>query len=326
MIKLFRGVALLWIICTWLLPLSGRAQGDPLPSWNDGYAKEAIIRFVTAVTTEHSAQYVPPEDRIATFDNDGTLWAEKPVVQEMFVMYRINQMVMQHPALRNKQPFKAIIDRDKKFLKNMGRKELLELMDLTHTGMTEADFRKVALQFFESVRHPVLNVPIAQLVYQPQVELLNYLRYNQFKTFICSGGTAEFMRTISWQYYGIPPEQVIGSSFRYQYVDSAGVNDIIRLKGLSTLNDKKEKPVNIQYYIGKRPILACGNVGGGGDIYMLRFCQGNTYPSLQLLIHHDDDDREFAYEEDDNLSLNWAHQYGWNVISIKNDWQVVFVR
>ncbi|MGN7818564.1 HAD family hydrolase [Chitinophaga sp. 22536] len=322
---LIRDSSWLLIIVIQLLPLRAQAQGDPLPSWNSGAVKQSIIRFVSTITNEQSTQYVPPEDRIATFDNDGTLWAEKPVIQEQFVVYRIIQLVKQTPALRNKQPYKAVLEKNRAYFKTIGRKGLLDLMDLTHTGMTETDFHDAVVKFFAVVKHPVLGVPVAQLVYQPQLELLNYLRDNQFKVYICSGGTVEFIRAISQKYYGIPPEQVIGTTFHYTYVDSAGVNDIMRLKGLNPLNDKKEKPVNIQYYIGKRPILACGNVGGGGDVSMLRFCQGNKYPSLQLLVHHDDIEREFAYEEDDNESLNNAHRYGWGVISMKNDWQHIFV-
>ncbi|MBC9929478.1 HAD family hydrolase [Chitinophaga qingshengii] len=315
-----------WLVaCFQLLSFFVQAQGDPLPSWNNSAVKESIIRFVSAVTNGQSSGYVPPEDRIATFDNDGTLWAEKPVIQELFVVFRINQLVAKTPALRNKQPYKAVLEKNRAYLKAMGRNGLLDLMNITHTGMTETDFREAVRLFFDNARHPVLGVPIAQLVYQPQLELLEYLKNNQFKIYICSGGTVEFIRAISWKYYGIPPEQVIGSTFHYAYVDSARVNDIMLLKGLYQLNDQKEKPVNIQYFIGKRPILACGNIGGGGDISMLRFCQGSQYPSLQLLVHHDDDEREFAYEEDDNESLNNAHRYGWGVISMKNDWQHIFV-
>ncbi|PSL44753.1 haloacid dehalogenase-like hydrolase [Chitinophaga niastensis] len=164
------------------------------------------------------------------------------------------------------------------------------------------------------------------MIYQPQLELLEYLRANGFKTFICSGGTVELMRVISQKYYGIPPEQVIGTEFKYKYVDSTGINDIMRLSGLRTFNDKQEKPVNIQYHIGKRPILACGNEGGAGDVYMLRFSQGNKYPSLQLIVNHDDSAREFYYQETDNRSLGLARKYNWTIISMKDDWKTVFVK
>ena len=299
------------------------AAGDPLTSWNEGKNKKAIIDFVRAVTTEGSSSFVKAEDRIATFDNDGTLWAEQPVIQLLFVFERAKQMAVANTALKDKQPFKAIIENDKEYLATLSEADVIKLFIATQTGMTESEYAKEAARFFSSAQSPS-GKPIAQLVYRPQPELLNYLRANGFKTFICSGGSVEFMRSISQQYYGIPPEQVIGTQFKYVYKDSAGINDIVRQPALHSFNDKQEKPLNIQYFIGKRPILACGNEGGGGDIYMLRFSQGSSYPSLQLLVNHDDKDREFYYQEKDNKSLDWAKQYNWHVISMKNDWKIIF--
>jgi phosphoglycolate phosphatase-like HAD superfamily hydrolase len=313
-----------FLFLAFFLSLRLSAQEDPLPSWNDGQVKQSIISFVKSVTAEGTDKFVPVEDRIATFDNDGTLWAEKPLIQGLFAIFRVNRMVQANPALKNKQPFKAVLENDKSYFARTGEKGLIELIEVTHTGLTEKDFAAEAKLFFETVKHPSLDVPLANVLYQPQLELLVYLRMNGFKTFICSGGTAELMRAISKTYYGIPPEQVIGTQFKYRYIDSAGVNDIMRLSGVNTLNDKQEKPVNIQYHIGKRPILACGNEGGEGDVYMLRFCQGNTYPSLQLLVNHDDAQREFMYQEKSNKSLNMAAQYHWQVISVRNDWKTVF--
>ncbi|HEY9258922.1 HAD family hydrolase [Chitinophaga sp.] len=315
-----------WIVLSVILIFSLRlqAQEDPLPSWNNGTVKQSVISFVKDVTNEGSDKFVPIEDRIATFDNDGTLWAEKPVIQALFAMFRVHRMVAANPALKNKEPFKAVMENDKSYFAKAGEKGLLELVDITHTGMTAPEFEKEVRLFFETVKHPSLGVPLAKVLYQPQLELLNYLRMNGFKTFICSGGTVDFMRVISRSYYGIPPEQVIGTEFKYRYVDSAGVNDIYRMSGIRTFNDKQEKPVSIQYHIGKRPILACGNEGGEGDVYMLRFCQGSSYPSLQLLVNHDDGQREFQYEEKSNKSLNMAAQYHWQVISMKNDWKTIF--
>ncbi len=297
--------------------------GDPLPSWNEGENKKAIIDFVSKVTTEGSASFVKQEDRIATFDNDGTLWAEQPIIQLLFVFERARQMATVEPALANKQPFKAIVENDKEYLETLSEDDVIKLFVATQTGMTESEYAREAAGFFSSAQSPS-GKPISHLVYQPQLELLNYLRANGFKTFICSGGSVEFMRVISQKYYGIPPEQVIGTQFKYIYKDSAGVNDIVRQPGLHSFNDKQEKPMNIQYFIGKRPILACGNEGGGGDIYMLRFSQGSSYPSLQLLVNHDDKDREFYYQEKDNKSLDWAKKYNWNVISMKDDWKRIF--
>jgi hypothetical protein len=315
-----------WIVLSVALVFSLRlqAQEDPLPSWNSGTVKQSIISFVKDITSEGTDKFVPVEDRIATFDNDGTLWAEKPIIQGLFAVFRVHRMVAANPALKNKEPFKAVMENDKSYFAKTGERGLIELIDVTHTGLTETQFATEATLFFETVKHPSLGVPLAQVLYQPQLELLHYLRMNGFKTFICSGGTVELMRAISKSYYGVPPEQVIGTEFNYRYVDSAGVNDIYRMSGIRTINDKQEKPVNIQYHIGKRPILACGNEGGEGDVYMLRFCQGNSYPSLQLLVNHDDVQREFQYEEKDNKSLNMAAQYHWQVISIKKDWKTVF--
>lgn len=298
-------------------------EDDPLPSWSEGKIKNSIIDFVTKVTKEGNADFIPVDDRIATFDNDGTLWAEQPVIQELFMFYRAKKMIEKKPSLKNVQPFKAIANGDVAYLKRMNEKDLINFFVSTQTGMTQAQFDNDAKDFFATAKSPSGKM-ISQLIYQPQVELLNYLRANGFKTFICSGGSVEFMRVISQQYYGIPPEQVIGTEFKYVYRDSAGVNDIIRKPGLRTFNDKQEKPVNIQYHIGKRPVLACGNEGGAGDVYMLRFCQGNSYPSLQIIVNHDDAAREFFYQEKDGKTLNWARKYDWIVVSMKNDWKVVF--
>ncbi|MFY0256298.1 HAD family hydrolase [Chitinophaga sp. 30R24] len=318
---IFHCIVLLFV--PWCL----HAQPDPLPSWQEGPLKQTIVSFVQHVTQKGAITYVPPEDRIATFDNDGTLWAERPVVQELFAMYRIAEMIRENPVLKEQQPYKAVVNQDESYFTNGGEKSLVELVLLTHTGMTQEAFHATAVHFFETITHPVLKVPLSKTVYQPQLELLTYLRANGFKTFICSGGTAELIRAVSDQYYGIPAEQVIGTEFQYQYEDSTGLNDIVRLPGLRTLNDKQTKPVNILYHIGKRPILACGNEGAAGDIYMLRYSQGsNKYPSLQLLVNHDDPQREFYYQEANNQSLNWAGRYHWNVISMKNDWKTVFVK
>ncbi|SHL62844.1 haloacid dehalogenase-like hydrolase [Chitinophaga jiangningensis] len=316
--RLFRALLISMLISTAAL-----AQSDPLPSWNEGPVKQSIIQFVHAVTTP-GTDFVPPADRIATFDNDGTLWAEKPLIQGLFAIFRVHRMVARNPALKNQQPYKAVIEKDKGYFEKAGLKEIIHLFNLTHSGMTSTAFAEEVQLFFNTVKHPTLRTSLYQAIYKPQLELLNYLRANGFKTFICSGGTVDFMRVVSDTLYGIPAEQVIGSELKYKYVDSAGVNDIMRLPGMTTFNDKQEKPVNIQFHIGKRPILACGNEGGAGDVYMLRFSQGSPYKSLQLIVNHDDAAREFEYGEKDNKSLNMAKQYYWQVISMKNDWNTVF--
>ncbi|MDI3320737.1 HAD family hydrolase [Pinibacter soli] len=314
---------LIIIFCSILINVSF-AQDDPLRSWNNDSLKGSIIAFVKSVTTEGTSTFVPAEDRVATFDNDGTLWCEKPLIQGIFAMYRAKKMIGKNPALKQKQPFKAIASNDMTYIKSMSEQDLIKLVAVTHTGLTEEEYEKEVADFFANAKAPN-GKSIEELVYKPQVELLQYLRANGFKTYICSGGTVDFMRAISTKYYGIPPEQVIGSTFVYVYKDSAGINDIYRTPKLNTFNDKQVKPVSIQYHIGKRPIFACGNEGGGGDIYMLRFSQGNKYPSYQLLINHDDKEREFYYQEKDNKSLNWAKKFGWNIVSMKGNWKTIFV-
>lgn len=278
--------------------------------------------FVTRVTDSSSSDFIPADDRIATFDNDGTLWAERPYVQQLFAFYQVKKMVEKNPGLANEQPFKAVVENDKAYFAKGGEKALLHVVASTHTGMTEDDFESSVKDFFSTATYPPRNVPVATITYQPQIELLNYLRANGFKTFICTGGTVEFVRSISQQLYGIPKEQVIGTTFKYRFVDST--LNIMREPAVELLNDKEGKPVGIQEHIGRRPVFACGNEGGEGDIAMLRYCQGNKYPSFQMIINHDDSTREFYYQEKTNASLNAAAKYNWHVVSMKNDWKTVF--
>lgn len=297
-------------------------SSDPLPSWNDGQVKKSIIDFVSRVTTEDSADFIPVSDRIATFDNDGTLWAEKPLVQELFAFYRIKEMVKKNPALAKKQPFKAVLEGDKEFLAKGGEKMLIELVVLTHTGTSEDEFDASVRDFVTTGTVPGKNVSFKQIRYQPQLELLDFLRANNFKVYICTGGTVEFVRGVSGDFYGIPSEQVIGTSFKYVYADSS--RKVYRQPALNHFNDKEGKPVSIQLALGKHPVIACGNEGGKGDIAMLSFSQSGKYPSLQLLVNHDDEAREFIYSEADSASLKAAALNKWQVISIKNDWKEVF--
>jgi len=295
---------------------------DPLPSWNDGVLKRSIITYVEKVTDSLSADFIPVQDRIATFDNDGTLWAERPYVQELFAFYRVEEMVKQNPELKSKQPFKAVIEKDKSYFAKGGEKALLQLVAVTHTGITEDEFELSVKNFFTTAKYPRGNVPIKNITYQPQLELLNYLRHNNFKTFICTGGTIEFVRGISQELYGIPKDQVVGTTFKYKFVPGNGT--VIREPTIDLFNDKEGKPVGIQEHIGQRPVFACGNEGGGGDIAMLQYCQGNKYTSFQMIINHDDSTREFFYQEKDSASLKAAMKNKWNVVSIKNDWGTVF--
>lgn len=295
---------------------------EMLASWRDGPLKQAIIAYVSKVTQQGSADYIPPEHRIATFDNDGTLWAERPYVQELFAFYQVKQLVKANPALANKQPFKAAIAHDKSYFEKGGEKALMELVGATHTGMTEDAFEASAKDFFDNLVYPHFNKPVNGIVYQPQLELLHYLRENGFKTFIVTGGTVELVRAIAPAIYGIPKEQIVGTSFKYQFIDSN--RTIWRQPAINHLNDKGGKPPGIQLHIGQRPVFACGNEGGAGDIAMLEYCQSSKYPSFQLLINHDDGLREFAYQEKDTASLKAAAKNGWRVVSMKDDWKTIF--
>ena len=297
-------------------------SSDPLPSWNDGTLKTAIIDYVTKVTKEGSPDFIPVESRIATFDNDGTLWAEKPYVQELFAFYRVKKMVEAKPELAQKQPFKAVVEKDKTYFEKGGEKALIELVAATHTGMTEDEFENGTKEFFTATKYPGKNVSLKQIRYQPQLELLNYLRANGFKTFIVTGGTIELVRAISDDFYGIPKDQVVGTSFKYKFDEAKDA--ILREPALDHFNDKEGKPAAIQLHIGQRPVFACGNEGGAGDIAMLKFSQGNKYPSFQLLINHNDSIREYSYQEKDNLSLNTATKNKWHVVNIKEDWKKIF--
>jgi hypothetical protein len=303
----------------------GNTTEDPLPSWNEGPLKREIIAYVTKVTTATSGGLIPAAERIATFDNDGTLWAERPYVQELFIKYMAKRMMKETPSLVNRQPFKALASQDKDYFKNGGEKAMLQLLTATHTGMTEEEFENAVADFFATATYPkgTVSIPITQIVYQPQLELLNYLRRHGFKVFICTGGTAEFVRSVSEQFYAIPKEQVIGTFFRYRFEDNG--NRIIREPAIAVFNDKQGKPVSIQQHIGQRPVFACGNEGGQGDIAMLRFSQGSKYPSFQLLINHTDSIREFFYQENDSASLHAAAKNNWFVVDIKSDWKTVFV-
>jgi len=301
---------------------SKNSSTDPLPSWNDGVLKQSIIDYVKDVADSNGKNFIPVADRIATFDNDGTLWAERPYVQELFAMHMAKKMVEAKPELAHIQPFKAVVEKDKGYFEKGGDKALVQLLAATHTGTTEDEFESATKDFFTNATYPHFNVPISQIVYQPQIELLNYLRANGFKTFICTGGTIEFVRGISQQLYGIPKDQVIGTTFKYKFVDSN--RSVMREPALDIFNDKEGKPVVIQVHIGQRPVFACGNEGGAGDIAMLKYSQSSKYPSFQMIVNHDDSTREFSYQEIDSASLKAAVKNNWHVISMKNDWKQVF--
>jgi hypothetical protein len=319
--------SIVWLSCALLLAATTTMAADKaLPSWNDADAKKAIVEFVERVTREGSPDFVTAAERIAVFDNDGTLWSEQPVVQGMFLLWRLEKMAKDDPSLRTRQPFKEVFERDKEFLKTEGLPAVIELFAATHAGMSQETFESEVKKFFAEAKHPTLDVPFGQVVYKPMIELLDYLRANDFKTYICSGGGVDFMRGVSTKLYGIPAEQVIGSSMKKELRDVDGKWVLSRSGELNSFNDKEVKPVNIDLHIGRRPLFAMGNVRSGGDIGMLSYSQGRRGPTLQLLVNHDDEAREFEYAEKDNASLKAAESSGWIVVSMKHDWRSVFVR
>lgn len=300
---------------------------DPLPSWNDGAAKQAILDFVVTVTTPNSSSFVSPSDRIAVFDNDGTLWVEQPLyVQAFFVFDRVQQLAPQHPEWQTQEPFASVLKGDLKSAMAGGEPALLELVMATHAGMTTEEFAAIAKDWLATAKHPTLKRPYPELVYQPMVELLAYLRANGFKTFIVSGGGVEFMRVCAEEIYGVPPEQVIGSSNKTKYEWRDGKPVILRLPELYFFNDKAGKPAAIQHYIGKRPIAAFGN--SDGDLQMLQWTTAGVGETLGMIVRHTDGDREFAYDQSPMSSLKEAlieaNQEEWIVVDMQRDWRRIF--
>ena len=306
-----------------------RAQTDALPSWNDGAVKKSITDFVARVTTPGTADFVPPAERIATFDNDGTLWCEQPFYFQLaFAFDRIKVMAPQHPEWKTTQPFKAILDKDMKALAASGEKGLGQIMTATHAGMTTDDFRQAVLDWTASARHPRFNRPYTDLVYQPMLELLTYLRANGFKTFIVSGGGIEFMRPWVEMVYGIPPEQVVGSSGVVKFEMGAnGKPELMKIAKVEFVDDGPGKPVGINRFIGRRPIFAFGN--SDGDWQMLQWTAAGSGARFAGIVHHTDADREYAYDRPSKigqLDKAWdeAKAKGWTVVDMKNDWKTVF--
>jgi phosphoserine phosphatase len=305
------------------------ARGDEtLPSWNDGPAKAAIVAFVAEVTKPGAPQFVAPAERIAVFDNDGTLWVEQPMyVQLAFALDRVKELAPAHPEWKEREPFKSALAGDLHAVAATGEKGLLELVMASHTGNTSEEFAAIVERWLATARHPKLGRPYTECVYQPMLELLAYLRENGFKTFIVSGGGVEFVRPWAERVYGIPPEQVIGSSVRTQYELRDGAPVITRLPELDFLDDKAGKPVAIHKFIGRRPILAFGN--SDGDFEMLEWTTTGPGPRLGLLLHHDDAEREFAYDRASPFGrlargLDEAAARGWVVASMQRDWKRVF--
>lgn len=304
------------------------AAQDPLPSWNDRAAKQAIVSFVERVTKEGSADFVPVPERIAVFDNDGTLWCEQPLYfQGLFVNDRIKALAPQHPDWKTTEPFASVLKGDIKGVAASGEKGLVKMVMATHAGMTTEEFSQVVADWLATGRHPKFKRPYTELAYQPMLELLFYLRANSFKTFIVSGGGIEFMRVFAEKVYGVPPEQVVGSSGKLKFELRDGQPVLMKLPEVDFVDDGPGKPVGISKFIGRRPILAFGN--SDGDLQMLQYTAGGKRQSLMLILHHDDAVREYAYDRRSpvgklDIALDEAQQRGWTVVSMKQDFNMVF--
>ncbi len=310
------------------LAFTSAHAADPLPSWNDGKAKQAIVAFVEKVTKEGSPDFVPVAERIATFDNDGTLWCEKPLpVQLYFALDRVKALAPQHPEWKDKEPFASVLKGDLKTAAAGGEHAIMELMMATHTGMTTMEFEKIVKDWIATAKHPTTGKRFLDMTYQPMLEVLAYLRANGFKNFVVSGGGIEFMRPWMEAAYGIPPEQVIGSSVKTKFEMRGGQPVIVRLPELNFNDDKGGKPVGINQHIGRRPIAAFGN--SDGDLQMLQYTGAGSGVRFCLYVHHDDAEREWAYDRESHIGkldkgLDEAKAKGWTVVSMKDDWSRIY--
>ncbi len=305
------------------------AQPDPLPSWNDGNAKAAILDFVGKVTREGGPDYVKPAERIATFDNDGTLWAEQPAYfQLLFAIDEVKRLAPGRPEWKKQEPFRSILAGDMKGLATSGQKGLLQVVAASHAGMTTQEFEQAVANWLATARHPRKKRPYTELVYQPQLELLAHLRANGFKTFIVSGGGVEFMRVFAEKIYGIPPEQVVGSSGAVTFrMGPNGKPELRKEAKVEFIDDNVGKPVGINRFIGRRPILAFGN--SDGDLQMLQYTVGGDGPRLALIVHHTDAEREWAYDRSSRIgkldkALDEGRAKGWTIVDMKADWKTIF--
>jgi len=308
--------------------VSTEIKSDPLPSWNDTSTKKEIIAYVDAVTDKNNPSFIPIADRIGTFDNDGNLWSEQPAYFQLFFgIDRIKAMASDHPEWKNKQPFKAVLENDMEELAKQGEHGLLQLVMATHSGNTTEEFKKDVQEWIKTAKHPTKNVTYDQLVYQPMLELLQYLRANDFKTYVVSGGGVDFMRAFVTDIYGIPEEQIIGSRIKTEFDYNNGNPVIKRLPEIDFIDDKEGKPLNIQKIIGKKPVFSSGN--SDGDLQMMQWAASNKHKSFMLYVHHTDSIREWAYDRESHIGkldkgLDQALKDGWTVIDMKNDWKVIY--
>jgi phosphoglycolate phosphatase-like HAD superfamily hydrolase len=320
-----RNAAIILIATSW-----GQALAqEPLASWNDTMSKKAIVAFVERVTKQGSPDFVPPAERIATFDNDGTLWAEQPLYfQILFAIDRIKALAPQHPEWKDKEPYGSLLRGDLKGALSGGEHAILEIVMATHAGMTSEEFEKVVKDWVATATHPTSGRPYTEMVYQPMLEVLAYLRSNGFKTFIVSGGGVEFMRAFAEEAYGIPPEQIIGSSGQQKFEMRDGKPVLVKLAAVDFIDDKEGKPVAIQKVIGRRPTAAFGN--SDGDLQMLQWTCGASGPRFCLYVHHTDDKREWAYDRQSSIGrldkgLDAATAEGWTVVDMRGDWKTIFM-
>jgi phosphoserine phosphatase len=303
-------------------------SADPLPSWNDTAPKNAILSFVERVTKQGSTEFVRPEERIATFDNDGTLWAEQPIYSQLlFALDRIKVLAPQHPEWRTTEPFASMLNGDVKGALAGGEPALMKIVAATHSGMSSAEFNQIVIDWIATARHPLTKRLYTEMVYQPMLELTAYLRANGFKTYIVSGGGIDFMRPWTEKVYGIPPEQVVGSSGKTKFQLKDGKPELMRLPEINFINDGPGKPVGINRHIGRRPIAAFGN--SDGDMQMLQYATTGIGARFGMIIHHTDAEREWAYDRTSsvgklNKALDAAPAAGWTVVDMKSDWKTIF--
>jgi phosphoglycolate phosphatase-like HAD superfamily hydrolase len=323
--NLVRITAVLLAAMSWTAP--GLAQ-EPLPSWNDTATKKAILTFVDRVTRQGSPDFVPAPERIATFDNDGTLWAEQPTYTQLaFALDRVKVLAPLHPEWKDQEPFASLFKGDIKAALAGGEPAIFEIVTVTHSGMTTEEFEKIVSDWIATAKHPVTGHLYSEMVYQPMLELLGYLRANGFKTFIVSGGGTDFMRVFAERLYGIPPEQIVGSSGKLAFELRDGSPLLMKLPTFNFNDDKAGKPVGIQMHIGRRPIAAFGN--SDGDLQMLEWAKGGGGVRFALLVHHTDAEREWAYDRTSSIgrldkALDAAQAEGWTVVDMKNDWKTIF--
>jgi phosphoglycolate phosphatase-like HAD superfamily hydrolase len=321
-------IATIFLLGAMALGMAPSAFGDPLPSWNDTASKKAIVAFVEKVTTPGSPEYVDPAERIATFDNDGCLWSEQPMYFQAFYIFdRIKTLAPQHPEWKDKEPFSSVLKGDLKSALAGGEKALLEMAMATHAGLTDEEFRKVVGDWLATAKHPKTGMAYNAMVFQPMLELLAYLRAEGFKTFIVSGGGIDFLRVFAEKTYGIPPEQVVGSSIKAGYEVRNGKPVIVKLPEMNFIDDKEGKPVGIHQHIGRRPIFAAGN--SDGDFQMLEWTTAGEGARFGMLVHHDDGDREFAYDRESHIGkldrgLDEGPDRGWTIVSMKADWKSIY--